>query len=136
MGEFQALRAKDLLSYLKAVRQLLAVSNKTLTDKENASDYHQKTKSYISSEETTLTVNKNQIKSSSVSRGCTIAAGSSLVDTIIYPNCVIRENCNLANCVVYSGTTLPKNCNLKDCVVGPHNSLQDGVLVTGENCVN
>jgi len=135
-ADFKSLRAKNLLSYVEGVRQMLKQKKKNLFEKECSGDYYQKTNSYISSEELTLTANKNQIQLSSISRGCTIATGSSLVSSIIYPNCVLRENSNLTNCIVYSGTTVPKNCTLKDCVIGPHNSLREGEINrVGENCV-
>merc|ERR1712178_405657 len=85
-GDDFSMRVKDLLSYCKAVKQLLNLNKKNLTEKENEKDFNQKTKSFICSEELTFTANKNEIKESFVSRGCTVAKGSSLANSIVFPN--------------------------------------------------
>jgi len=139
---FEAVRVVDLTCYLKANAQLLAAQKRTLYSKEKdtAKDFVQKTKSYISSDETIIKANKNEIKGSTVSRGCVIAPGACIVNSIIYNNCVIQENAKLTNCIVYSNTRIPKGCQLKDCIIGQRSDrdgrkhLTDSALVTGESC--
>merc|ERR1719219_3361384 len=109
------------MSYLKANRQLLSAQKRTLyfKEKENAKDFVQKTKSYISSDGTTITANKNEIKGSTIAKECIVATGACIVNSIIYGNCVIQENAKLTNCMVYCNTRIPKKCQLKDCIIGP-----------------